>query len=58
MIIDLCVSLWDIMILQVVIGSPYLKANQSINQVVEVVTDMEKYNRFVSSQSQMINSEQ
>ncbi|KAG4942764.1 hypothetical protein AAZX31_17G082700 [Glycine max] len=34
---------------KVIIGSPYLKANQSINQIVEVVTDMEKYNRFVSS---------
>ncbi|XP_004515873.1 DEAD-box ATP-dependent RNA helicase 20 [Cicer arietinum] len=32
---------------KVVIGSPYLKANQSINQVVEVVTDMEKYNRLL-----------
>ncbi|XP_058754875.1 DEAD-box ATP-dependent RNA helicase 20-like [Vicia villosa] len=32
---------------KVVIGSPYLKANQSINQVVEVVTDMEKYNRLI-----------
>ncbi|KAL5186334.1 DEAD-box ATP-dependent RNA helicase 30 [Glycine soja] len=34
---------------KVIIGSPYLKANQSINQVVEVLTDMEKYNRFASS---------
>ncbi|XP_045792375.1 DEAD-box ATP-dependent RNA helicase 20 isoform X2 [Trifolium pratense] len=32
---------------KVVIGSPYLKANQSINQVVEVVSDMEKYNRLI-----------
>lgn len=32
---------------KVIIGSPDLKANQSINQVVEVMTDMEKYNRFV-----------
>ncbi|KAK7389118.1 hypothetical protein VNO78_23950 [Psophocarpus tetragonolobus] len=30
-----------------IIGSPELKANQSINQVVEVVTDMEKYNRLI-----------
>lgn len=36
------------MIFKVVIGSPYLKANQSIVQVVEVVTEVEKYNRFVS----------
>ncbi|KAL5183219.1 DEAD-box ATP-dependent RNA helicase 30 [Glycine soja] len=32
---------------KVIIGSPYLKANQSINQIVEVVTDMEKYNRLI-----------
>ncbi|KAG5153782.1 hypothetical protein JHK82_011751 [Glycine max] len=32
---------------KVIIGSPYLKANQSINQVVEVLTDMEKYNRLI-----------
>ncbi|XP_027917790.1 DEAD-box ATP-dependent RNA helicase 20-like isoform X2 [Vigna unguiculata] len=32
---------------KVIIGSPNLKANQSINQVVEVVTDMEKYNRLI-----------
>ncbi|KAG5522970.1 hypothetical protein RHGRI_034946 [Rhododendron griersonianum] len=32
---------------KVIIGSPHLKANQSINQVVEVVTEMEKYNRLV-----------
>ncbi|KAH7856911.1 hypothetical protein Vadar_006800 [Vaccinium darrowii] len=32
---------------KVIIGSPQLKANQSINQVVEVVTEMEKYNRLV-----------
>ena len=36
------------MIFKVIIGSPYLKANQSIVQVVEVVTEVEKYNRFVS----------
>uniref|UniRef100_A0A5B7A1C5 RNA helicase n=1 Tax=Davidia involucrata TaxID=16924 RepID=A0A5B7A1C5_DAVIN len=32
---------------KVIIGSPYLKANQSINQVVEVVTEMDKYNRLI-----------
>ncbi|KAL1333862.1 hypothetical protein HN51_062737 [Arachis hypogaea] len=32
---------------KVIIGSPELKANQSINQVVEVVTDAEKYNRLI-----------
>ncbi|XP_050223383.1 DEAD-box ATP-dependent RNA helicase 30 [Mercurialis annua] len=32
---------------KVVIGSPDLKANQSINQIIEVVTDMEKYNRLI-----------
>ncbi|MED6218174.1 Envelope glycoprotein gp160, variant 2 [Stylosanthes scabra] len=32
---------------KVVIGSPELKANQSINQVVEVLTDAEKYNRLI-----------
>ncbi|KAK6920643.1 DEAD/DEAH box helicase domain [Dillenia turbinata] len=32
---------------KVIIGSPDLKANQSINQIVEVVTDMEKYNRLI-----------
>ncbi|PPD67516.1 hypothetical protein GOBAR_DD35613 [Gossypium barbadense] len=32
---------------QVIIGSPDLKANQSINQVVEVITDLEKYNRLI-----------
>ncbi|CAH9107751.1 unnamed protein product [Cuscuta epithymum] len=32
--------------LKVVIGSPVLKANQSIRQIVEVVTDLEKYNRL------------
>ncbi|KAG8362996.1 hypothetical protein BUALT_BualtUnG0015300 [Buddleja alternifolia] len=33
--------------LQVVIGSQDLKANQSITQVVEVMTDLEKYNRLI-----------
>ncbi|KAK7265642.1 hypothetical protein RJT34_33264 [Clitoria ternatea] len=32
---------------KVIIGSPDLKANQSIKQVVEVLTDMEKYNRLI-----------
>lgn len=31
---------------QVIIGSPDLKANQSINQIIEVMTDLEKYNRL------------
>ncbi|GAB4860655.1 Envelope glycoprotein gp160 [Ancistrocladus abbreviatus] len=32
---------------KVVIGSPDLKANQSISQVIEVVTELEKYNRLI-----------
>ncbi|KZV48217.1 DEAD-box ATP-dependent RNA helicase 20 [Dorcoceras hygrometricum] len=32
---------------KVIIGSPHLKANQSIHQVVEVMTDLEKYNRLI-----------
>uniref|UniRef100_A0A2P2JKQ5 RNA helicase n=1 Tax=Rhizophora mucronata TaxID=61149 RepID=A0A2P2JKQ5_RHIMU len=32
---------------KVIIGSPDLKANQSINQVVEIVTEGEKYNRLI-----------
>ncbi|KAH7867494.1 hypothetical protein Vadar_034242 [Vaccinium darrowii] len=32
---------------KVIIGSPELKANQSINQIVEVVTEVEKYNRLI-----------
>lgn len=32
---------------KVIIGSPELKANQSIQQVVEIVTDVEKYNRLI-----------
>ncbi|KAJ9568213.1 hypothetical protein OSB04_004179 [Centaurea solstitialis] len=32
---------------KVIIGSAVLKANQSINQVIEVVTDVEKYNRLI-----------
>ncbi|WMV21378.1 hypothetical protein MTR67_014763 [Solanum verrucosum] len=31
----------------VIIGSPELKANQSIRQVIEVVTDLEKYSRLI-----------
>ncbi|CAN6578412.1 unnamed protein product [Malus baccata var. baccata] len=32
---------------KVIIGSASLKANQSINQVVDVVTEVEKYNRLI-----------
>ncbi|XP_073295292.1 DEAD-box ATP-dependent RNA helicase 20-like [Primulina huaijiensis] len=32
---------------KVIIGSLHLKANQSIHQVVEVMTDLEKYNRLM-----------
>ncbi|PKI36913.1 hypothetical protein CRG98_042693 [Punica granatum] len=32
---------------KVIIGSPDLKANQSINQVVEVVREVEKYHRLI-----------
>ncbi|GMH01247.1 hypothetical protein Nepgr_003086 [Nepenthes gracilis] len=32
---------------KVIIGSPDLKANQSISQVIEVVTEFEKYNRLI-----------
>ncbi|XVE56334.1 hypothetical protein DITRI_Ditri04bG0001100 [Diplodiscus trichospermus] len=32
---------------KVIIGSPDLKANQSIKQVVEVITELEKYNRLI-----------
>ncbi|OVA20623.1 Helicase [Macleaya cordata] len=32
---------------KVIIGSSDLKANQSINQVVEVMTEVEKYNRLI-----------
>lgn len=32
---------------KVIIGSAELKANQSINQIVEIMTDMEKYNRLI-----------
>ncbi|KAJ1413205.1 RNA helicase, DEAD-box type, Q motif [Sesbania bispinosa] len=40
---------------KVIIGSPDLKANQSINQVVEVVTDMEKYNRLIKLLKEMMD---
>ncbi|CAI0446302.1 unnamed protein product [Linum tenue] len=33
---------------KVIIGSADLKANQSINQVIEVVTDVQKYNRLAN----------
>ncbi|TYH75932.1 hypothetical protein ES332_D04G050500v1 [Gossypium tomentosum] len=39
-----CPNSYDVL---VIIGSPYLKANQFINQVVEVITDPEKYNRLI-----------
>ncbi|XP_047942136.1 DEAD-box ATP-dependent RNA helicase 20-like isoform X1 [Salvia hispanica] len=32
---------------KVIIGSQELKANQSIHQIVEVMTDLEKYNRLI-----------
>ncbi|XP_057804283.1 DEAD-box ATP-dependent RNA helicase 20 [Salvia miltiorrhiza] len=32
---------------KVIVGSQELKANQSIHQIVEVMTDMEKYNRLI-----------
>ncbi|CAK9158097.1 unnamed protein product [Ilex paraguariensis] len=32
---------------KVLIGSPDLKANQSINQIVEIMTEVEKYNRLI-----------
>jgi hypothetical protein len=34
--------------LQIIIGSPDLKANQSINQIIEVVPENEKYARYVN----------
>ncbi|KAJ7945822.1 DEAD-box ATP-dependent RNA helicase [Quillaja saponaria] len=40
---------------KVIIGSPDLKANQSINQVVEVVTDIEKYNRLIKLLREMMD---
>ncbi|RDX76498.1 DEAD-box ATP-dependent RNA helicase 30, partial [Mucuna pruriens] len=40
---------------KVIIGSPELKANQSINQVVEVMTDMDKYNRLIRLLKEVMN---
>ncbi|KAJ7956183.1 DEAD-box ATP-dependent RNA helicase [Quillaja saponaria] len=40
---------------KVIIGSPDLKANQSINQVVEVMTDLEKYNRLIKRLREMMD---
>ncbi|XP_042497962.1 DEAD-box ATP-dependent RNA helicase 20-like isoform X1 [Macadamia integrifolia] len=40
---------------KVIIGSPNLKANQSINQVVEVMTEMEKYNRLIKLLTEMMD---
>ncbi|KAJ0709216.1 putative RNA helicase [Helianthus annuus] len=40
---------------KVIIGSPVLKANQSINQIVEVVTDLEKYNRLIKLLKEMMD---
>ncbi|KAH7550517.1 hypothetical protein JRO89_XS13G0206400 [Xanthoceras sorbifolium] len=40
---------------KVIIGSPDLKANQSINQVVEVITEAEKYNRLIKLLKEMMD---
>ncbi|KAF3437515.1 hypothetical protein FNV43_RR20269 [Rhamnella rubrinervis] len=40
---------------KVIIGSVNLKANQSINQVIEVITDMEKYNRLIKLLNEMMD---
>ncbi|KAM7272607.1 hypothetical protein ACFE04_027270 [Oxalis oulophora] len=40
---------------KVIIGSPELKANQSINQIVEIVTDTEKYNRLIQLLKDMMD---
>ncbi|KAL6583749.1 Envelope glycoprotein gp160 [Orobanche minor] len=40
---------------KVVIGSPDLKANQSIRQIVEVMTDMEKYTRLIRLLTDMMD---
>ncbi|KAH7528408.1 hypothetical protein FEM48_Zijuj05G0069100 [Ziziphus jujuba var. spinosa] len=40
---------------KVIVGSANLKANQSINQVIEVVTDMEKYNRLIKLLKEMMD---
>ncbi|CAI9753965.1 unnamed protein product [Fraxinus pennsylvanica] len=41
---------------QVIIGSPDLKANQSIQQVVEIMTDLEKYNRNPNPKSSYLHA--
>nr|DAD34460.1 TPA_asm: hypothetical protein HUJ06_005100 [Nelumbo nucifera] len=40
---------------KVIIGSSDLKANQSINQVVEVMTDLEKYKRLTKLLTEMMD---
>nr|KAJ0208931.1 hypothetical protein LSAT_V11C400187790 [Lactuca sativa] len=40
---------------KVIIGSPVLKANQAIKQVIEVVTDMEKYSRLIGVLKEMMD---
>ncbi|KAE9601419.1 hypothetical protein Lal_00024110 [Lupinus albus] len=40
---------------KVIIGSAELKANQSINQIVEIITDMEKYNRLIKLLKEMMD---
>ncbi|KVI06292.1 DNA/RNA helicase, DEAD/DEAH box type, N-terminal, partial [Cynara cardunculus var. scolymus] len=40
---------------KVIIGSAVLKANQSINQVIEVVTEVEKYNRLIRLLKEMMD---
>ncbi|XP_071733928.1 DEAD-box ATP-dependent RNA helicase 20-like [Rutidosis leptorrhynchoides] len=40
---------------KVIIGSPVLKANQSINQIIEVVTDAEKYTRLIRLLKEMMD---
>ncbi|KAD4889026.1 hypothetical protein E3N88_21099 [Mikania micrantha] len=40
---------------KVTIGSPVLKANQSINQIVEIVTDVEKYTRLIRLLKEMMD---
>ncbi|XP_016500175.2 DEAD-box ATP-dependent RNA helicase 20 [Nicotiana tabacum] len=40
---------------KVIIGSPDLKANQSIRQIVEVVTDLEKYRRLIGLLKEMMD---
>ncbi|KAL8457942.1 hypothetical protein ACS0TY_035704 [Phlomoides rotata] len=40
---------------KVIIGSADLKANQSIQQIIEVMTDMEKYNRLIRLLKEVMN---